>query len=45
MDAVYLDFAKIFDMVPHQNQLVKLAGYGIGGKVLQWIAAFLEGRC
>ena len=45
VDAVYLDFAKIFDMVPHQNQLVKLAGYGIGGKVLQWIAAFLEGRC
>ena len=42
--AIYLDFAKSFDTVPHQRLLVKLAGYGIGGKVLQWIAAFLEGR-
>ena len=44
VDAIYLDFAKAFDMVPHQRLLVKLAGYGIGGKVLQWISAFLEGR-
>ena len=44
VDAIYLDFAKAFDTVPHQRLLVKLAGYGIGGKVLQWIAAFLEGR-
>ena len=44
VDAIYLDFAKAFDTVPHQSLLVKLAGYGIGGKVLQWIAAFLEGR-
>ena len=45
MDAIYLNFAKAFDTVPHQRLLVKLAGYGIGSKVLQWIAAFLEGRC
>ena len=45
MDAIYLDCAKALDTVPHQRLLVKLAGYGIGGKVLQWIAAFLEGRC
>ena len=44
VDAIYLDFAKAFDTVPHQRLLVKLAGYGIGGKVLKWIAAFLEGR-
>ena len=44
VDAIYLDFAKAFDTVPHQRLLVKLAGYGMGGKVLQWIAAFLEGR-
>ena len=43
MNVIYLDFAKAFDTVPHQTLLVKLAGYGIGGKVLQWIAAFLEG--
>ena len=45
IDAIYLDFAKAFDMVPHQRLLVKLKGYGICGKVLQWIAAFLDGRC
>ena len=39
-----LDFAKAFDTIPHQRLLVKLTGYRIGGKVLQWIAAFLEGR-
>ena len=44
IDAIYLDFAKAFDMVPHQRLLVKLKGYGICGKVLQWIAAFLDGR-
>ena len=35
VDAIYLDFAKAFNTVPHQRLLVKLAGYGIGGKVLQ----------
>ena len=44
VDAIYLDFAKAFNTVPQQRLLVKLAGYGIDGKVLQWIAAFLEGR-
>ena len=44
VDAIYLDFAKAFDRVPHQRLLVKLAGYGIGCRVLQWIATFLEGR-
>ena len=44
VDAIYLDFAKAFDMVRHQRLLVKLVGYGMGGKVLQWIAAFPEGR-
>ena len=44
IDAIYLDFAKVFDTVPHQRLLVKLKGYGICGKGLQWIAAFLDGR-
>ena len=35
---------KAFDAVPHQRLLVKLKDYGICGKVLQWIAAFLDGR-
>ena len=41
-DAIYLDYAKAFDTVPHKRLLTKLSGYGIGGKLLKWIAAFLE---
>ena len=41
--ALYMDFAKAFDPVPHQRLLVKLKGYGIGGTVLDWIEAFLSG--
>lgn len=44
VDAVYLDFAKAFDTVPHQRLLVKLAGYGINGHILEWIRHFLTGR-
>ena len=44
LDALYMDFAKTFDTVPHQRLLVKLKCYGIGGTVLQWIDAFLSGR-
>eukprot|EP00112_Aurelia_sp_Birch-Aquarium-sp1_P011593 Seg2436.1 transcript_id=Seg2436.1/GoldUCD/mRNA.D3Y31 product="LINE-1 reverse transcriptase" protein_id=Seg2436.1/GoldUCD/D3Y31 len=44
LDAVYLDFAKAFDTVPHERLLVKLKGYGIKGKVLEWIRHFLSGR-
>ena len=44
VDAVYLDFAKAFDTVPHQRLLVKLASYGIYGQVLQWIRSFPRER-
>ena len=44
VDAVYLDFAKAFDTVPHQRLLTKLEGYGVGGRMLQWIQQFLMGR-
>ena len=33
VDAVYLDFAKAFDKVPHQRLLLKLANHEISGKV------------
>ena len=41
---MYLDFRKAFDAVPHQRLLKKLAAYGVGGKLLNWIAAFLTER-
>lgn len=44
VDTVFLDFAKAFDTVPHQRCLAKLQGYGMGGKVLEWIRQFLTGR-
>ena len=44
VDVVYLDFAKAFDSVPHLRLISKLHTYGIRGKLLKWIAAFLLGR-
>ena len=44
IDAVYLDFRKAFDSVPHQRLHAKIATYGINGKVLDGIQALLTGR-
>jgi hypothetical protein len=44
IDAIYLDFQKAFDTVPHQRLLHKLTSYGIQGKALRWIEAFLTDR-
>ncbi len=44
IDVTYLDFRKAFDTVPHERMLKKIEGYGIKGKVLSWIRAFLTGR-
>ena len=42
VDVIYLDFAKAFDKVPHKRLLKKLSGYGIKGKVYNWIKEFLS---
>ena len=44
IDAVIMDFSKTFDMVPHNSLLVKLSGYGIQDKTLDWIGSFLSDR-
>ncbi len=44
VDAIYLDFAKAFDSVPHERLIHKLHMYGIQGEVLAWIEQFLKGR-
>jgi hypothetical protein len=44
IDAIYLDFAKAFDKVPHKRLLKKLEAYGIAGDVLGWIEDFLSNR-
>jgi len=43
-DLVLLDFAKAFDKVPHKRLILKLERYGIRGKLLNWIQAFLSNR-
>ena len=44
VDTIYLDFSKAFDSVPHRRLLGKLKSYGITGKLLKWIEAFLTDR-
>jgi hypothetical protein len=44
IDAIILDFAKVFDKVPHQYLLYKLHHYGIRGSTLSWIKSFLTSR-
>lgn len=44
VDSIYLDFSKAFDTVPHRRLNIKLKAYGIEGKLLSWIDAFLTGR-
>ena len=44
VDVNYLDCRKAFDTVPHERLLRKLEAYGIRGKILYWIKAFLSGR-
>ena len=44
VDTIYFEFAKAFDSVPHERLLGKLKSYGISGKVLECIKAFLSNR-
>ena len=43
-DAIYTDFSKAFDSVPHKRLLAKLNAYGIRGNLLKWIESFLGER-
>jgi Reverse transcriptase (RNA-dependent DNA polymerase) len=44
INVIYLDYKKAFDKVPHQRLLRKLKSFGIGGRLLKWIEAFLINR-
>ena len=41
VDTFILDFEKAFDTLPHELFKSKLFSYGIGGKTIKWIDAFL----
>ena len=44
VDAVYLDFRKAFDSVPHVKLLQKLRACGITGQLWYWFHAYLSNR-
>ncbi len=44
MNIVLMDFAKVFDKVPHRRLLIKLSHYGIRGPLLSWIETFFTHR-
>ena len=42
--SIFLDFAKAFDKVNHENLLKKSKYYGIRGLPLNWFKSYLSGR-
>ena len=44
IDAIYCDFMKAFDKVPHARLIYKVKQYGIDGDILGWIKHFLADR-
>ena len=44
IDVLYTDFSEAFDSVPHAGLISKIEKYGIAGKLLNWIKAFIRNR-
>ena len=44
VDAIYTDFEKAFDKVPHRRLIKKLQAIGIELGLIKWISAFLTNR-
>ena len=44
LDAIYCDFMKAFDKVPHRRLVHKIEKYGIKNDILGWINNFLSDR-
>ena len=44
IDAIYSDFEKAFDKVPHKRLISKLHSYMIDEGVIKWIVNFLKAR-
>ena len=44
VDVIYLDFAKAFDSVPHNELLVKLYAMAVTGDVWEWFKGYLNNR-
>ena len=44
IDAIYIDFRKAFDSVPHNKLLIKLWNMGITGTLWRWFVSYLSNR-
>ena len=44
IDAVYVDFSKAFDKVPHQLAIEKFKRMGLPGWLTKWLESYLTGR-
>ena len=44
VNAIYLDFAKVFDKVDHAILIAKLRNLGFGGNLLKLIESYLQDR-
>ena len=44
LDAIYFDFMKAFDTVPHKRLIGKQESYGISEDLIEWVKSFLIGR-
>jgi hypothetical protein len=43
IDAIVIDFSKAFDLVPHDQLLMKIANSGVDSRVVAWVREFLLG--
>ena len=44
IDAIYIDFCKAFDSVPHNELLIKLWNMGVTGSIWRWFGSYLRDR-
>jgi len=44
IDAIIIDSSKLFDLVPHDRLLTKLAASGLDSRLVVWVRDFLVGR-
>ncbi|KAK6167371.1 hypothetical protein SNE40_021416 [Patella caerulea] len=44
IDAIYMDFMKAFDKVPHRRLIKKLDSYGLSKTIIVWVEDFLNNR-
>uniref|UniRef100_A0A803JL20 Reverse transcriptase domain-containing protein n=1 Tax=Xenopus tropicalis TaxID=8364 RepID=A0A803JL20_XENTR len=44
LDVIYLDFAKVFDTVPHRRLMIKLRNIGLEHNICNWIENWLKDR-